>query len=332
MAAFDGLLFLTTRLHLGATACILAQQLHQLQQPPNALALQARVCKASVCTGVLSATRLAFSRMMRKHTSHHFTHSPYCVWCWAISAHLCIVHAVYKACLDTLTKTRVCPAQVLSPAETHKMDQHDLKRLYRRMQRLQDERIHLESLLAHERSLLAHQRSDNAELRSLLAQHHIQSHHDGSDQDLALLQHQSSQSARHQHQTHTHLTPEATQQLTTQQLQCGYSGQHSHQRLGFAAPEVDRMQHGQTQTMQLQSQLSSLQSQNDALRFELSAQQAENIRVTAQLKKAVMNRPDVSAWEAHAVQMEAEHEVVTSELQAVKEQLRTCSVQVLRLL
>ena len=41
-----------------------------------------------------------------------------------------------------------------------------------------------------------------------------------------------------------------------------------------------------------------------------------------------MNRPDVSAWEAHAVQMEAEHEVVTSELHAVKEQLRACSVQV----
>ena len=150
------------------------------------------------------------------------------------------------------------------------------------MQRLQDERIHLESLLAHERSLLAQQQSDNAELRSLLGRHHVQSHHDGSAQDLALPQHQSSQSERPQHQTHIHLTPEATQQLTMQQLHGSYSGQHSHQRPGFAAYDMGGMQHGQTQTMQLQSQLSMLESQNEALRRELAARSC-NLQVLSLL-------------------------------------------------
>lgn len=43
-------------------------------------------------------------------------------------------------------------------------------RMQRRMQRLQDERIHLEGLLAFERSLLAQQQADNITLRQQLQQ------------------------------------------------------------------------------------------------------------------------------------------------------------------
>ena len=99
----------------------------------------------------------------------------------------------------------------------------------------------------------------------------------------------------------------------------------------FAVSHVgEGTQDWETQAMQLQAELSLLQSQHDALRSELVQQQAASSHARQQLKQAVLSRRDVSMWEAHAVQMEAEHEVVTSELHAVKEQLRTYIMQVLQ--
>jgi len=219
--------------------------------------------------------------------------------------------------------TKLCCVQIPNSAELPEIDGHSLQRLHRRMQRLQDERIHLEGLLAHERSLLAQQQSDNANLRLLLAQQ--QTHTQAADgrQVVTLQQKDSIYSDHHQARVHA---SDARQHAAQQ---------HSNSRLSvqfddFAVSHVgEGTQDWETQAMQLQAELSLLQSQHDALRSEL-VQQAASSHARQQLKQVVLSRRDVSAWEAHAVQMEAEHEVVTSELHAVKEQLRTYVMQVLQ--
>ncbi len=92
--------------------------------------------------------------------------------------------------------------QIPNSAELPEIDGHSLQRLHRRMQRLQDERIHLEGLLAHERSLLAQQQSDNANLRLLLAQQ--QTHTQAADgrQVVTLQQKDSIYSDHHQARVH----------------------------------------------------------------------------------------------------------------------------------
>ncbi len=216
--------------------------------------------------------------------------------------------------------------QIPDSAELPETDKHSQQRLHRRLQRLQDERIHLEGLLAHERSLLAQQQSDNAHLRSLLAQQ--QTHTQAADgrQVVTVQPDDSRYSDQHYHQAHEQIS-DATQHAAQQQR----DSRHSVQFDAFAEAHVgNNNQDWETQVMQLQAELSLLQSQHDALRSELAEQRAASSHVRQQLKQAVMSRTGVSAWEAHAVQMEAEHEVVTSELHAVKEQLRNYITQVLQ--
>ncbi|DBA97880.1 TPA: hypothetical protein ACH3X3_012736 [Trebouxia sp. C0006] len=214
--------------------------------------------------------------------------------------------------------------QIPDSAELPETDRHSQQRLHRRLQRLQDERIHLEGLLAHERSLLAQQQSDNANLRSLLAQQ--QTHTPAADgRQVVTHQHNGSRySDQNHHQAHVHVS-DARQHAAQQQS----DSKHNVQFDDFAVSQVgEGARDWETQAMQLQAELRLLQSQHDALRSELAEQRAASSHVRQQLKQAVMSRTDVSAWEAHAVQMEAEHEVVTSELHAVKEQLRTYIMQV----
>lgn len=212
--------------------------------------------------------------------------------------------------------------QITGSAELPEKDRCSQQRLQRRLQRLQDERIHLEGVLAHERSLLAQQQSDNANLRSLLAQH--QTHTPAADggQAVTLQQHDSIHSHQHRHQAHVRIS-DTRQHAAQQQSDSKHSVQFDDFHVGEGAQDWE------TRAMQLQAELSLLQSQHDAVCSELAEQRAASSHVRQQLKQAVMSRTDVSAWEAHAVQMEAEHEVVTSELHAVKEQLRTYAMQVL---
>ncbi|KAA6430051.1 MAG: hypothetical protein FRX49_00482 [Trebouxia sp. A1-2] len=211
--------------------------------------------------------------------------------------------------------------QITGSAELPEKDRCSQQRLQRRLQRLQDERIHLEGVLAHERSLLAQQQSDNANLRSLLAQH--QTHTPAADggQAVTLQQHDSIHSHQHRHQAHVRIS-DTRQHAAQQQSDSKHSVQFDDFHVGEGAQDWE------TRAMQLQAELSLLQSQHDAVCSELAEQRAASSHVRQQLKQAVMSRTDVSAWEAHAVQMEAEHEVVTSELHAVKEQLRTYAMQV----
>ncbi len=222
-----------------------------------------------------------------------------------------------------ISQPKRCYVQIPDSAELPETDKHSQQRLHRRLQRLQDERIHLEGLLAHERSLLAQQQSDNAHLRSLLAQQqtHTQTAH--GRQVMTLPQHVSVYSDQHHHQEHPHIS-DTRQHAAQQQSDSRHSVQFDDFHVGEGARDWE------TQVTQLQAELSLLQSQHDALRSDLAEQRAASSHVRQQLKQAVMSRTDVSAWEAHAVQMEAEHEVVTSELHAVKEQLRTYVMQVLR--
>ena len=218
--------------------------------------------------------------------------------------------------------TELCYMQIPDSGQLPETDRHSLQRLHRRLQRLQDERIHLEGLLAHERSLLAQQQSDNANLRLQLAQQ--QTHTQAADgrQAVTLQQHDSRYNDQH-HQARVHMS-DTRQHAAQQQSDSRHTVQFDDFHVGEGAQDWE------TQAMQLHSELSLLQSQHDALRSELAEQRAASSHVRQQLKHAVMSRGDVSAWEAHAVQMEAEHEVVTSELLAVKEQLRTYIMQVLQ--
>ncbi len=222
-----------------------------------------------------------------------------------------------------ISTTKLCCVQIPNSAELPETDRHSLKRLHRRLQRLQDERIHLEGLLAHERSLLAQQQSDNANLRSLLAQQQTYTQTADGRQVVTLQQHDSRYSDQHHHQAHAHVS-DSRQHAAQQQSDSRHSVQFDDFHVGEGAQDWE------IQAMQLHTELSLLQSQHDALRSELAEQRAASSHVRQQLKQAVMSRPDVSAWEAHAVHMEAEHEVVTSELHAVKEQLRTYIMQVLQ--
>ena len=224
---------------------------------------------------------------------------------------------------DFVSTTKLCYVQIPDSAELPETGRHSQQRLHRRLQRLQDERIHLEGLLAHERSLLAQQQSDNANLRSLLAQQ--QTHAQAAD-DRQVVTHQqnvSRYSDQRHHQTHVHIS-DTRQHAAQQQSDSRHSVQFDDFYVGEGA------QNWETQVMELQAELNLLQSQHDALRSELAEQRAASSHVRQQLKEAVMSRTDVSAWKAHAVQMEAENEVVTSELHAVKEQLRTYTLQVLQ--
>ncbi|DBB07098.1 TPA: hypothetical protein ACH3X1_011679 [Trebouxia sp. C0004] len=209
--------------------------------------------------------------------------------------------------------------QIADSAERSEIDGHSQQRLHRRLQRLQDERIHLEGVLAHERSLLAQQQSDNANLRLLLAQQQTHTQAVDGRQVVTLQQHGSRYSDQHHHQAHAHFSV-ARQHAAQQQSNSRISVQSDDFHMGKGARPWG--------TQAMQAELSLLQSQHDALCSELAEQRAASSHVRQQLKQAVMSRPNVSAWEAHAVQMEAEREVMASELQAAQEQLRTYVMQV----
>ena len=237
--------------------------------------------------------------------------------------------------------------QIPGSGEGPEADQHSLRRLHRRMRRLQDERIHLEGLLAHERSLLAQQQSDNASLRSLLAcqpAYNIP----------ADVEQQQADTAR-QAQTHRAEANQHEANAAHHRQQQMYRADARYHKLSAAddrqqhfmqhLDSTDRRQHLQDSTIgvqshktgrrevpaeHLQAELRVLQSENATLYSRLAGQRAESSEVRQRdLTGFWMSRQDMGAHGTHVVQMEAEHEVVVSELHAAKEQLRCCQLQVL---
>ncbi|KAL0018930.1 hypothetical protein WJX79_001773 [Trebouxia sp. C0005] len=92
--------------------------------------------------------------------------------------------------------------------------------------------------------------------------------------------------------------------------------------------EEDRRQQAERQLLQMQHGSLPTTSLRGSPLPQGSPLPADCHQITGSAELPEKDRTDVSAWEAHAVQMEAEHEVVTSELHAVKEQLRTYAMQV----
>lgn len=172
-------------------------------------------------------------------------------------------------------------------------------RLHRRLQRLQDERIHLEGLLAHERSLLAQQQSDNAQLRVQLSTHQqnnnaqLRSQPSASHQDenLGLIWLPS-----HGHSLHRRLDGHQRDQDAQQQQQHAKSGrmqkplsvQHGQMSQSDGLHHVqwphsagDRQfggskQQSEHQLLQLEAELAMLDSEKTALLSQLRAQQAQH--------------------------------------------------------
>ena len=233
------------------------------------------------------------------------------------------------------------------------LQQQSLTRLHRRLQRLQDERIQLEGVLAHERSLLAQQRSDNAQLRSRLAAH-------------SSLQAQNAET----HLLHTSYT-NVHMGVTTQQHEEGGHAQARQQRSPsiardhFHPADPDGLHNSQQQQqhatsnsiipsdqqlenhlLQLQAELALIESERTALHVNLAAQQAqhdseraalhaafaaereENLHVRQQLDVLSHGRLNDSGWHAHAVQLQAQHADVALELHAAQEQCKACCKQV----
>ena len=218
--------------------------------------------------------------------------------------------------------------------------QQGLARLHRRLQRLQDERIHLEGVLAHERSLLAQQRSDNAQLRSQLAAHSSQqadnaAMHFVQAEDASL----HMKVASHHHRDDVH-APEGQQHCSSSARDHFLNGlhnekcQHDTHSNGVAASG----QQLANQLLQLQAELALIDSERRTLSVELEAQQAQHDSELAALHAASAEHEDSlhvrqqlivdSSWHARAVQLQAQHAGVVSELHAAQEQCKRCFKQV----
>lgn len=230
--------------------------------------------------------------------------------------------------------------------------QQSLTRLHRRLQRLQDERIQLESVLAHERSLLAQQRSDNAQLRSRLAAHSSTQAEDAEthlsqkgytnvymgattkqreDDGLAHARQQHSPSVA---RDHSHAVDPAGLDYSQQQQRASSNS------------ILDNSQHLQNHLPQLQAELALIESERSALHVNLAAQQAQhdseraalhaaiaaeredNSHVRQQLDMLSHGMLNDSSWHAQAVQLQAQHAEVVSELHAAQEQCTACCKQV----
>ena len=258
--------------------------------------------------------------------------------------------------------TRRCLIQVLVTHQKAQAQQQGHARLHRRLQRLQDERVHLEGLLAHERSLLAQQQSDNAQLRSQLSAYQqnggVQLHswlsESQQDEDSGptwlpsnghklhrrIHGHQQDRSAKEQQQ-HANANAVMMQPLSMQHGQMSQScdlhdqqgsqpagdrqlgdsrQQLQHQLLQFEA-ELAMIESEKTA---LHSQLRAQQGQQDSdlavLRLQLSAEQEECRRLREKLSRLSCDRLDECAWQARAVQLDAQHANMVSELDAAHAQ------------
>lgn len=236
--------------------------------------------------------------------------------------------------------------------------QQGLARLHRRLQRLQDERIHLEGVLAHERGLLAQQQADNALLRLQLA---------GVDQQNAnsmLLQSSPASNVQGQVTHHHNVDASAVQQLQQEQhTKSLRRDSHSHSMPGTATDKAcggqsERQHDGQhgpsdwsrhnslqleNQLLQLQAELAMLDSERCALHSNLKAQQAQHDSECAALHSQLfaerqdreqvseeMNRLLVGdgAWQSRAVHWDAQLANVVSELHDAHAQCSVCHEQV----
>ena len=228
--------------------------------------------------------------------------------------------------------------------------QQSLTRLHRRLQRLQDERIHLEGMLAHERSLLAQQRSDNAQLRSQLAAH---SSKQAETAELHCLQ-TGDTSLRMRvvqcHQGDGVHAPKGQQHCSStvqDHLQVGLHDRQYQRDADSDGVIIDgqRLEH---QLLQVQAELALIDSERSVLSVQLAAQQAQHdseraalhaavsaereviLHVRQQLDMLSHGRLDDSSWHAHAVQLQAQHAHMVSELHPAQEQCKACYKQVKR--
>ena len=224
--------------------------------------------------------------------------------------------------------------------------QQGLTRLHRRLQRLQDERIHLEGVLAHERSLLAQQRSDNAQLRSQLAAHSSQQADNAAMPYLQVGNASLHMEVVTHHQGDGVHAPEGQQHSSTATDHVP-TGQHDGKcHDADSNGVIDGGQQLANQVLQLQAELALIGSENTALNMELAAQQAQHdseraalhaaisaehgdsLHVRQQLDVLSHARLNDSSWHARAVQLQAQHADVVSELHAAQEQCKTSYKQV----
>lgn len=230
--------------------------------------------------------------------------------------------------------------------------QQSLTRLHRRLQRLQDERIQLEGVLAHERSLLAQQRSDNAQLRSRLAAHsstqadnaetHLsQTGYANVHMGVATQQHEEGGRAQARHRPSPPTARDHTQAADP-------AGLHDSQQQQRASSNsiIASGQQLESHLLQLQAELALIDSEKSALLVNLAAEQAQhdsehaalhaafaaeredNLHVRQQLDMLSHGRLNDSSWHARAVQLQAQHADMVSELQAAQEQCKACCKQV----
>lgn len=210
--------------------------------------------------------------------------------------------------------------------------QQSLTRLHRRLQRLQDERIHLEGVLAHERSLLAQQRSDNAQLRSQLVAHSLQQAENAElhclqtgDARLHMgvaLQHQGD--GVHAAQGQQHSASIARDHSRADLHDKLY--QHDADSDDFAA-SVQQLEH---QLLQLQAELALNDSEKTALGVQLAAQQAQHDSEHAALHAAFSAECKDSVCMRQQLDMLSHGRLKDSsqELHAAQEQCKACYKQV----
>lgn len=262
----------------------------------------------------------------------------------------------------------LCILILIAVLQSHAFDKgvqlqpQSLARLHRRLQRLQDERIHLEGVLAHERSLLAQQRSDNAQLRSNLAACPACSSHSMLQaENTGLSRIQTADTSLHvglaaDRQKTEACASEQQQQCSLQQQLAGdhacqldHVGMHDRQHrwgAGSNGTFTNSLQTLEHQLLQLQAELAMLDSEKSALSVQLTAQQAQHdseradwhaqlsteredsLNVRQHLTMLSHGRLDDSSWHARAVKLEAQHADVVSELHAAQEQCKVCYKQV----
>ena len=236
----------------------------------------------------------------------------------------------------------MCMVQATASQTTSQVHEQSLARLHRRLQRLQDERIHLESVLAHERSLLAQQQSDNAHLRFQLAAHQ----NPGQDEATWPLSHSAhaGRESGHEQVQRDAIPAQQQQQKQTaghlaaqlQSVQVREQNAYAHQQ--HSVTDDASSPHLHNQLLQLQAELAMLDSEKAALCSQLQAQQAqhdsqhaalhsqlsserlERDAIRSDLDRLLSKRLDDGAWQAYAVKVEAQHADLVSELQAAQAQ------------
>lgn len=241
-------------------------------------------------------------------------------------------------------------------------------RMQRRMQRLQDERIHLEGVVAFERNLLAQQQADNIALRQQLQQQQAvvmqfqsllgdrqpidDQLHRNSHTGCIMAQHGAHESVSlHEHYT-AHLQMGDRPNLQKQQRE-RTGAEAAAQVQTPRAPMMWQQTHGgdsgrghrlaeSASTAQLHSEQNRLQAtlhadssqQSGSAHADPAIRQCDDQSVTegfsgkGQHALEWGNRQSWGLGNAFIAELDSELEVVRSELEAVKEQLKTAQAQV----